>query len=151
MTNVYLSSTIKTRYTNDYQKKRRLLIGEIHLSDAEWEIMNCLWNKPNQKISEIVIALSEKKVWDKHTVITLLNRMEKKGAVSFERNGRAKEYYPLISQKETVKQETEQFFERVCQGSLRLMVNSFLSSKAVKKEDLDELYRMLDEAREGKE
>ena len=122
-------------------------MGEIHLSDAEWEIMNCLWNKPNQKISEIVIALSEKKVWDKHTVITLLNRMEKKGAVSFERNGRAKEYYPLISQKETVKQETEQFFE----GSLRLMVNSFLSSKAVKKEDLDELYRMLDEAREGKE
>ena len=124
---------------------------KIHLSNAEWEIMNCLWNKPNQKISEIVIALSEKKVWDKHTVITLLNRMEKKGAVSFERNGRAKEYYPLISQKETVKQETEQFFERVCQGSLRLMVNSFLSSKAVKKEDLDELYRMLDEAREGKE
>ena len=126
-------------------------MGEIHLSDAEWEIMNCLWNKPNQKISEIVIALSEKKAWDKHTVITLLNRMEKKGAVSFERNGRAKEYYPLISQKETVKQETEQFFERVCQGCLRLMVNSFLSSKAVKKEDLDELYRMLDEAREGKE
>ena len=60
-------------------------MGEIHLSDAEWEIMNCLWNKPNQKISEIVIALSEKKAWDKHTVITLLNRMEKKGAVSFER------------------------------------------------------------------
>ena len=44
-------------------------MGEIHLSDAEWEIMNCLWNKPNQKISEIVIALSEKKAWDKHTVI----------------------------------------------------------------------------------
>ena len=43
-------------------------MGEIHLSDAEWEIMNCLWNKPNQKISEIVIALSEKKAWDKHTV-----------------------------------------------------------------------------------
>ena len=126
-------------------------MGEIHLSDSGWEIMYCLWNKPNQKISEIVIALSEKKAWDKHTVITLLNRMEKKGAVSFERNGRAKEYYSLISQKETVKQETEQFFERVCQGSLRLMVNSFLSSKAVKKEDLDELYRMLDEAREGKE
>ena len=41
-------------------------MGEIHLSDAEWEIMNCLWNKPNQKISEIVIALSEKKAWDKH-------------------------------------------------------------------------------------
>lgn len=30
------------------------------------------------KISEIVIALSEKKAWDKHTVITLLNRMEKR-------------------------------------------------------------------------
>ena len=49
-------------------------MGEIHLSDAEWEIMNCLWNKPNQKISEIVIALSEKKAWDKHTVITWRKR-----------------------------------------------------------------------------
>ena len=57
-------------------------MGEIHLSDAEWEIMNCLWNKPNQKISQIVIALSEKKAWDKHTVITLLNRMEKKIPIS---------------------------------------------------------------------
>ncbi len=35
--------------------------------------------------------------------------------------------------KETVKQETEQFFERVCQGSLRLMVNFFLAARRLRK------------------
>ena len=50
-------------------------MGEIHLSDAEWEIMNCLWNKPNQKISEIVIALSEKK--KKENINNFENNKEK--------------------------------------------------------------------------
>lgn len=119
---------------------------KVHLSNSEWEIMNVLWEAPGTTITQIVAKLNEKKFWDKHTVITLLGRMEKKGAVSYERNGRAKEYYPVIPQSETVIQEAEQFLDRVFQGSLSLMVNSFLTNKAVKKEELDELYKMIEKA-----
>lgn len=122
----------------------------IHLSNAEWEIMNILWKFPEATITQIVAELNKKKFWDKHTVITLLSRMEKKGAVEYRRNGRAKEYYSIISQKETVLEETEQFLDRVYEGSLSLLVNSFLSSKKVSRDELDDLYEILQKAeREG--
>ncbi len=127
-------------------------MDKVHLSNAEWEIMNVLWGSPCMTISQIVAALNEKRFWDKHVVITMLNRMEKKGAVSYKRNGRAKEYYSIISKNDTVMNESEQFLDRVFAGSLSLMVNSFLSNQKINKEELDELYRILKKAEqeEGK-
>lgn len=94
-------------------------------------------------ISQIVTKLNEKKFWDKHTVITLLNRMEKKGAVAYRRNEKAKEYYSIISQNDTVMQESELFLNRVFAGSLSLMVNTFLNNEKIKKEEIDELYKII--------
>lgn len=127
-------------------------MAKVHLSNSEWEIMNVLWDTSRMTIRQIVAKLNEKRFWDKHVVITMLNRMEKKGAVSYKRNGRAKEYYSVISQNETVMEESEQFLDRVFSGSLSLMVNSFLSNKKIKKEELDELYSLLKKAEkeEGK-
>lgn len=122
---------------------------KVHLSNSEWEIMNVLWEASDMTISQIVTKLNEKRFWDKHVVITMLNRMEKKGAVSYKRNGRAKEYSSVISQKDTVLQESQQFLDRVFSGSLSLMVNSFLSNKKVEKEELDELYRIIKKAEKG--
>ena len=106
-------------------------------------IMNVLWEFSCVTISQIVTKLNEKKFWDKHTVITLLNRMEKKGAVAYRRNERAKEYYSIISQNDTVMQESEQFLNRVFAGSLSLMVNTFLNNEKIKKEEIDELYKII--------
>lgn len=122
---------------------------KVHLSNSEWEIMNVLWDTSRMTISQIVAKLNEKKFWDKHVVITMLNRMEKKGAVSYQRNGRAKEYFSVISQNDTVMEESERFLDRVFSGSLSLMVNSFLSNKKIKKEELDELYSILKKAEKG--
>ena len=122
------------------------IVIEISHKKAEWEIMNILWKFAEATITQIVAELNKKKFWDKHTVITLLSRMEKKGAVEYRRNGRAKEYYSIILQKETVLEETEQFLDRVYEGSLSLLVNSFLSSKKVSKDELDDLYEILQKA-----
>lgn len=119
---------------------------KVHLSNSEWEIMNVLWETSDLTISQIVTKLNEKRFWDKHVVITMLNRMEKKGAVSYKRKGRAKEYFSIISQKDTILQESQQFLDRVFAGSLSLMVNSFLSNKKIEKEELDELYKIIKKA-----
>lgn len=116
---------------------------KVHLSNSEWEIMNVLWEFSCVTISQIVTKLNEKKFWDKHTVITMLNRMEKKGAVAYRKNERAKEYYSIISQNDTVMQESEQFLNRVFAGSLSLMVNTFLNNEKIKKEEIDELYKII--------
>ena len=58
----------------------------VNLSDGEWKIMNLLWEK-ERTITELTNDLQEETGWDKHIIITMLNRMEKKGAVSYKTTG----------------------------------------------------------------
>ena len=57
----------------------------INLSDGEWIIMNVLWKSAPQTITKLTSALKESTGWSKHTIITMLNRMESKGAVKIGR------------------------------------------------------------------
>jgi len=61
----------------------------ISLSDGEWKIMKIIWEHSPCKITQIVAYLQEDTGWEKHTVITMLGRMEKKGTVYYETGSKA--------------------------------------------------------------
>jgi len=122
----------------------------INLSDGEWSIMNLLWEAAPKTITQLTTELKECRNWSKHTVITMLGRMESKGAVRYEDGIKAKQYYPAVEQTETVLGETESFLEKVYSGSLGLMVNTMVEKKSLSKEEIDELYAILKKA-EGEE
>lgn len=121
---------------------------QVNLSDGEWKIMNLLWNRAPQTIMQLTKALEPDTGWSKHTVITMLNRMEAKGAVRHEEGGRAKLFYPLADREAVTVKETKGFLNRVYQGSLSLMVNTMASSKEISKEEIAELYDILKKAEE---
>ena len=52
------------------------------LSNGEWILMNQLWTAPNSSITELTSALREVTGWDKHTILSMLSRLEAKGAVT---------------------------------------------------------------------
>ena len=83
----------------------------IHLSDGEWKIMNLLWQQAPRTITQLTAALEQETDWSKHTVITMLNRMEKKGAVCHEEGERAKLFYPQAEREKVAAQETKGFLE----------------------------------------
>lgn len=122
----------------------------VNLSDGEWKIMNKLWEKETATITELTAALQGTTGWDKHIIITMLNRMVKKGAVSFHTNGRAKQFYPLLSRNEVSIRETKGFLDKVYRGSIGMMVNAMVEDKALSKEDIEELYKILEQAEHGK-
>lgn len=122
----------------------------VNLSDGEWKIMNKLWEKETATITELTAALQGTTGWDKHIIITMLNRMVKKGAVSFRTNGRAKQFYPLLSRNEVSIRETKGFLDKVYRGSIGMMVNAMVEDKALSKEDIEELYKILEQAEHGK-
>lgn len=124
----------------------------VNLSDGEWKIMNVLWEKGAGTITELTAALQAETGWDKHIIITMLGRMEKKGAVAFKVNGRAKQFYPLISRNEVSIRETRGFLNKVYRGSIGMMVNAMINGRALTKEDIAELYEILEQAeKKGKE
>lgn len=119
---------------------------KIQLSDAEWKIMNRLWETPYLTIRQLTMELDVETGWDKHTIITLLNRIEKKGGVSYRQNGRAKEFYPVISRRDASREETKNFLEKVYKGSLSMMVHSMVEENSLSREEIEELYRILEKS-----
>ena len=117
-----------------------------NLTDAEWKLMHRLWETAPQTIPQLTAALREETGWDKHTVITMLTRLEAKGAVRHEAGGRAKQFYPDVEQGDAARAETESFLGRVYGGSLGLMMNAMVESQALTQEDIDELTAILEQA-----
>lgn len=121
-------------------------MGTINLSEGEWKIMKVLWSTSPRTIGQIVDALEQETGWTKTTVFVMLKRLIAKGAVRMDDSGRPQQYYPLIKRRDVVPEETDSFLSRVYDGSIGMMVSSLAGRKALSKEDISELRRILDEA-----
>ena len=118
---------------------------KISLSNAEWRLMDFLWDKNPATIADIVHSFEGITNWDRHVVIMMLKRMEAKGAVAWKTVGRAKHYYPVIERAQSCVQETKDFLNRVYKGSLGLMLTTMVKQEKIEKEELEELRRILNE------
>ena len=50
----------------------------VQVTEAEWKIMECLWDHAPQTMGEITATLEPTTGWTRQTVITLLKRMTEK-------------------------------------------------------------------------
>ena len=122
----------------------------IALSDAEWKIMNALWDDSPKTITELTKVLADSTGWSKHTIITLLKRLEAKDAVYYEEGERAKQYFSNISQNEAIKEETRHFLDKTFKGKLGLMINTLIEEEDFSEQELDNLYALLEQKRNKK-
>lgn len=121
---------------------------KIHLSDGEWKLMDRLWEDGPATITQLTHALEGETGWSKHTIITMLSRLEAKGAVRHEEGVRAKAYYPAVDRETAARAETESFLGKVYGGSLGLLVSAMVESRALTEEDLAELSAILEKGGE---
>lgn len=118
-------------------------MNNITLTNAEWSVMECLWEASPKTGREITDQLERAEGWNRSTTLTLLSRLEAKGAVISDTDGRKKTFSPLLRREDAALHETEDFLSRVYKGSLSLMVSSLTKKKALPKEEIDQLYAML--------
>ena len=121
----------------------------INLTNSEWYILDCLWERSPQTVMELVGALGERLGWAKSTTITTLRRMEDKGLVHCDLEGRTKHYTPMVSRDRAARRETRSFLDKVYRGSVGLMMSALAEDQALSKAEIDELYEILRKAEEG--
>ena len=117
----------------------------VQVTEAEWKIMECLWDHAPQTMGEITATLEPTTGWTRQTVITLLKRMTEKGAVSMDDTGRAKKYTPLITREEASAEETHKLLNHVFKGKASLLVNQLVDSGNLTEEDLQEILKAMHE------
>lgn len=120
----------------------------IVLSDGEWKLMNFLWADSPRTVPQLVQAMAHDTAWSRATIFIMLGRMEEKGAVRVESDGRSKRYFAAVPRAQIVAQETARFLDKVYQGSVQMMLSSMAGQNALSREDIDELYEILRQAEE---
>jgi len=121
----------------------------IQVTEAEWKIMECLWDHAPQTMTEITATLAPATGWTRHVVITLLKRMVEKGTVSVDDSERAKKYTPLVSREEASTEETHKFLSHVFRGKAALLVNHLVDAGDISTDDLQEILDVLQRKKDG--
>ncbi|MCI0534474.1 MAG: BlaI/MecI/CopY family transcriptional regulator [Verrucomicrobiales bacterium] len=114
------------------------------ISDTEWELMKVVWAKAPITAAAIIAALmASDSTWHPKTVKTLLNRLVRKKALGFRKEGRAYVYRPLVKEADCVNAEADSFLERVFGGSLSPMLAHFVQQRKLSAEEINELRQLL--------
>ena len=117
---------------------------KVNLSDGEWRLMNKLWEGEALTITQLTATLQPEMGWGKHTVITMLSRLEGKGAVVHDGGSPAKRYSATLQKEDAAQAETHSFLDKVYGGRLGLMMSAMVDSQALTQQDIDELTAILE-------
>ena len=121
------------------------------ISDAEWEVMQIVWDSSPIGAAEIVEKLSPETDWNHRTIRTMLNRLVSKGALSYREVGNRYLYRPKVKREQYVKAQSRSFLEKMFSGDAASMLVHFVESEALSTDDLARLREVLDEHVEQKE
>ena len=114
------------------------------IPESELEIMQIIW-KEEAPVSRMTIerALQEKHPLAPTTILTLLTRLCEKGFLSLRKEGRSNLYEPLVTERKYLACESRSFLDRLFGGSVAGFATALCDS-GIKKEELEELKRMLE-------
>ena len=115
------------------------------ISDTEYEVMVAIWRGYPATAKEIIERLNEIKTFHPKTAYTLINRLVKKEALSFEKEGRSYKYYPLIDKEDYVKRKSEHFLQKLFNGKISPLVANFVADDSINKQDIEDLKKLIQE------
>lgn len=112
------------------------------IADSELEVMRVLWDaKTALPVAEIRKEICRKTGWEGSTAKTLLYRLQSKGVVAQE--SREVYYYsPCVTEDEYNEYMTQTLIDRLYKGSAKNLIASFISSKKLSDDDINELQNM---------
>ena len=88
------------------------------LSEKEWEILKPLWSDGPMAARDIYRKIPQHHGWAYKTVKTMLARLVKKEALTYDQIGNSYLYRPVYTQDEMTHAATTSFIQRVFDGAL---------------------------------
>ena len=114
------------------------------ISETEWEVMKVVWAHAPCSAGQIIESLTRADpTWHPKTVKAFLNRLVRKRALGYRKEGRAYFYRPLVKEEDCVDAASTSFLERVFGGSLKPMLAHFVELQKLSNEEIRELRHLL--------
>lgn len=112
--------------------------------DLEEKVMEVLWKKGSATVSEVKKALKDK--FAHTTIMTILDRLYKKGILKREKEGKGYRYYPVVSKEEFEKMVAKKVVKDITKTDPSLAIAAFEGIvENLSKEDIEKLKKLIEE------
>ena len=116
------------------------------MSDAEREVVKALWEHGPSTVREVQGVLGgQGQEWTRSTVITLLQRLERKGYVASDKRKFAFVFRAAVTREEVMHQRISELAEELSEGDAVPLVMAFAQRHRFTDEEIEQFRRMIDE------
>ena len=117
--------------------------NSLQITDAEWDVMQAIWQADDQMAGEIIATVQESRDWNHRTIRTLITRLVEKGAVGVRIEGNRHRYHGLVSKDDCVRSAARSFKERFFSGDLKSLLTHFVENEEISADELAEIRSLL--------
>ena len=116
------------------------------ISPGEFELLKILWDLKTGSVADVRRTLKSKgRDLAYTTVMTLLGRLEKKGAVKVDKSEQPFRYRPLLKRRAVVKQRISKFVDAVFDGRADELALHLLAQEGLSSSELERIEKLLDD------
>lgn len=115
------------------------------ISDAEWQVMQVLWDLKQATAGQVIARLEGATRWNHRTIRTLVRRLVDKGLVECRIEGQTYLYRPVATRQACIRDEGRSFVKRVFKGDVSSLLIHFANEAGLTREKLQELRELLAE------
>lgn len=113
--------------------------------ESEYRFCLILWEQEPIRSGELVKLCQEQLGWKPTTTYTVIKRLSQRGVLKNENSV----VTTLVSKEAVQTAEIDEMVEKTFEGSLPSFIAAFTRNRKINKEELDEVQRMIDQARGG--
>lgn len=115
------------------------------LPEAEQELMMIIWSLEGPVTrADIEAKYDRAKEVMPSTILTLLSRLDKRGFLRTEKQGKVNTYYPLVKREDYLRTESRYILKNMFEDSLTSFAAAAYDGGAIGQEELEELRRFID-------
>ena len=116
---------------------------DIGIAEAEWKVMEILWQESMLTIGEIRTRLADTG-WSDSTIKTLVRRLTQKGVLNIDDTEDQFRYFPAVNETECKQKETRNLVDRIYHGSVKLLMANLVSDSNLTEEETKQLMEIID-------
>jgi BlaI family penicillinase repressor len=117
----------------------------LPMSDAEQAVLKVLWDHGPLGVKDVLSTFTKAgQEWSRSTVITLLQRLEKKGYVACDKSQHAFVFEPAVSREDEMRSRMNEVASDLCDGETLPLVLAFAQQHRFSAEELARFREMID-------
>ncbi len=117
------------------------------LGDLQLRILQSLWARPDASVADVHSELKPERDLAHTTIATMLRKMEARGLVTHREEGRSFLYRANVAADEVSRSVGNHLVEKLFEGSLSGAVHHLLTTREVSRAELEELEKLIKEAK----